>query len=279
MPRRQRRMTDADIPKLLAEGRGQGVGADYTPFVKVQDFSSYGQANRDLGLTTGRQHDYFSKLEYHYHLILDHSGLLDIQEQFPLLPLEKTISIANQCGINHPVDFKTKRPVVMTTDFRICVPLPVGKKVLFRTVKPAAKLLEPRVIAKFEIERRFYESLDQDWGIVTEREINPVLVENLVWAYKFKPFSSLDPLSEEMVYRISGLLTENILQNEVSLSCVALECDDLLGLKSGTSLSVARHLIASQQWKLDMMKLIDPRERLNLIGVNLLAPGLKATGT
>lgn len=135
------------------------------------------------------------------------------------------------------------------------------------------------MVEKLEIERRYWESLDINWGIVTEREINLVLVENLIWAYKFKPFSSLNPLSEEMVYRISGLLTERLSQREISLSNIALECDDLLGLNSGTSLSVARHLIASQQWRVDMMKIIDPRERLNLLSVNLLKPGLMKTGT
>jgi hypothetical protein len=272
-------MTSDAIPKLISEGRGQGDGENYEPWIKVQDFSSYGQANRDLGITTGRQHDYFSRLEYRYHLVLDWSKLLDIQEQFPLLPLEKTLTIANHCGIRHPVDFRTKRPVVMTTDFRISVPLAVGKKILFRTVKPSAKLSETREIEKLEIARRFYESLDQDWGIVTERQIDPVLVNNLIWSYKFKPFSSLHPLSEEMAYKIAGSLTESLLRKEASLSTLALDCDDLMGMASGTSLSVARHLIASRQWHVDMMKLINPRERLNLLSVNLFKPGLMKTGT
>lgn len=279
MPRRRRRMTGDEVLKLISEGRGQGEGEDYEPWIKVQDFSSYGQANRDLGATTGRQHDYFSGLEHKYHLILDWSGLLDIQEQFPLLPVEKTISIANELGIRHPVDFETKKPVVMTTDFRISVPLAVGKKVVFRTVKPAAKLLVKRVVEKLEIERRFYLSLEADWGIVTERQIDPVLVNNLIWIYKFRPLSSLHPLSDEMIYRISCLLTEGLSGREISLSGLALECDDLLGLTSGTSLSVARYLIANRQWQVDMMRIIDPRERLNILGVKLRKPGMKKTGT
>lgn len=275
MPRRRRNMSGDAIPTLISEGRGQGEGASYQPWIKVQDFSSCGQANRDLGATTGRQHDYFSRLEYSYHLVLDWSGLLDIQEQFPLHPIESTLSIANQLGIRHPIDFIKKTPVVMTTDFRISVPCPIGKKIIARTVKPAAKLLEKRVIEKLEIERRYWESHKIDWGIVTERQINPVLVGNLLWAYKFKPFSSLNPLSEEMAYRISNVLTENLLQKEDALSSIALECDDLLGLNSGTSLSVARHLIASRQWQVDMMKIIDPREKLCPLGVNLLRPSRK----
>lgn len=275
MPRRRRNMTGDAIPKLISEGRGQGEGESYQPWIKVQDFSSYGQANRDLGSTTGRQHDYFSKLEYSYHLVLDWSGLLDIQEQFPLHPIESTLSIANQMGIRHPIDFIKKKPVVMTTDFRISVPCPIGKKIIARAVKPAAKLLEKRVVEKLEIERRYWESHEIDWGIVTERQINPILVGNLLWAYKFKPFSSLSPLTVETAYRISSVLTEYLLHKDDALSTIALECDDILGLTSGTSLSVARHLIASRQWQVDMMKLINPRERLCPLGVNLLRASRK----
>jgi hypothetical protein len=189
------------------------------------------------------------------------------------------MSIANHYGIPHPIDTKSKEPIVMTTDFRISVPCPIGKKVVARAVKPAEELLKKRVIEKLEIERRYWEMLGIDWGIVTEREIDPVLVENLIWAYKFKSFSSLNPLTEEIVYKISGVLTDSLLPKELSLSDVALECDDLLGLKSGTGLSVARYLIASRQWQINMRVLIDPREKLNLLGANLLTPSLRRTGT
>jgi len=74
MPRRQRRMIIDDVPKLLSEGRGQGEGENYRPWINVQNFSSYGQANRDLGATTGRQHDYFSRLEYRYCIDRGHGG-------------------------------------------------------------------------------------------------------------------------------------------------------------------------------------------------------------
>jgi hypothetical protein len=279
MRRPRKGNTAKQAKKRVAEGRGQGEGPNYQPWLKVQDFSSCGQSNRDLGGTTGRQHDYFSKIEFQYHLVLDWAGLLDIQEQWPLLPIEKTLSIANQCGIRHPADPKTKEPIVMTTDFRISVPRPVGKFILVRAVKPVVELLEKRVIEKLEIERRYWESLNEDWGIVTEREIDPVLIKNLIWSYKYKSASKLPLPSEDMMYRISNALTESVMQNASPLSSVALDCDDLLGLKSGTSLSVARHLIASGQWEVNMMQLINTRERLNLLGVNLLRPKLKKTST
>lgn len=262
--------------KRQKEGRGQGEGIGYKPWILVQDFSSRGQANRDLGITTGRQHDYFSKLEHQYHLVLDWAGLLDIQEQFPL-PLEKTLAIAKYHGLRHPRNNKTKEPVVMTTDFRISIPRPVGRLIVGRAVKPSADLLKSSVLEKLELERRVWFSQGLDWGIVTEREVDPILIKNLVWSYKFKPISALSHLSEELVYRISNVLSELVTANNTPLSNLSLECDDLLGLQSGTCLSVARHLIATRQWIVNMMEPIEPRQRLSLIGTNLILPTPRKT--
>ncbi len=46
---------------------------------------------------------------------------MDIREQFPLLPIEETIIIAEELGIKHPTDPNTGEPVVMTTDFLVTV--------------------------------------------------------------------------------------------------------------------------------------------------------------
>jgi len=59
--------------------------------------------------------------------------VIDIREQFPLLPVEEVQEIAHSKGINCPVDRKTREPLVMTTDFRIT--LNDGDEVL-RSVKP-----------------------------------------------------------------------------------------------------------------------------------------------
>ena len=278
MPRQKREISEATLDKLVKEGRGQGEGQDYQPFIKVQDFSSYGQANRDFGQTTERQHDYFSKLEHRCHLIFDHCGLRDIQEQF-LLPLEKTVEIARQCGIRHPVDVKTKKLKPMTTDLRLKIPRPVGSIIVARAVKPSAKLLNRRVVEKLEIERRCWECDGIDWGIITERDIDPDLIKNLIWSYKYRSLESLYPLSEEMVYRVSSILTEMMLASDSPLSEIALECDDRLGLEAGRSLKVARHLIATRQWKVDIFHLIQPTEKLSLINVALNKQEIRRTGT
>lgn len=278
MGRKRLEISEATLSKLIKEGRGQGEGQDYLSFINVQDFSSAGQANRDFGYTTQRQHDYFSKLEYCCHVIFDYSGLLDIQEQF-LISLEKSIEASKQSGIPHPIVRATKKLKPMTIDFRLKIPRPVGSIIAARAVKPFSQLLKPRVIEILELERRCCEFDGIDWGIISEREIDPILIKNLKWFYKFRTSKSLYPLLEDMIYRISNVLTEMVLQSSSPLCDIALECDDRLGLEAGRSLKVARHLVATRQWEVDIFRLINPVEKLSLISVALHAQERRKTGT
>lgn len=279
MFRKQRGMTLKDILKSIVEGRGQNQGSKYIPWILVQDFPSYGQRNRELGWKTGRPHHYFSKNELDYHYILDWScAVVDIQEQFPLLsrdpssPLADTLTIAKECGIRHPVDRRSKELAVMTTDFVVTVSRPPGIVRLARTFKPAKDLSNKRTIEKFEIERRFWRARGIDWGIVTENEINSVLVENVKWVHKFKDISALYPLTIETVRRVATALTQMLGESSNSLSNIAMDCDDRLGLDMGRSLTVARHLIATRQWIVAMYQQIHPSKTLNLLGAALVKP-------
>ena len=265
---RRKCFTKATHEKRLREGRGQGDGAHYLPYIFVQDFSSRGQSNRDFGLKTGRQHDLFSKLEHRIYLVFDNSDVYDIKEQYPL-PLEVTLEVAQQCGIKHPADQLTKQPIPVTTDLLLTVPLPIGSKFVARSVKYSIDLKKRRVIEKLELERRAWQHFKADWGIITEKDIDLALIRNLLWSYKFRHADSLYPLSPDDVRAASKALTGTVLTDDSSLCDSALLCDQLLGLEKGTCLHLARHLIASRQWRVDMFSLITPTERLNLLGVAL----------
>lgn len=262
--------------KRIKEGRGQSSGMDYQPWSRVQDFSSRGQSNRDLGWKTGRQHDFHSQGERNYFLNLEWSqAVTDIQEQFPLLPLEKTLAIAKHCGIPHPANRETKEPEVMTTDFLITIARPVGVLKVARTVKPSDELSNGRVIEKFEIERRYWKEQGMDWGIVTEKEIDMVVALNVDWVHKFRRPSALQPMSERLIRQVALTLTDVVSRDDRPLSEIALDCDDRLGLEFGSTLAVARHLIASRQWLVDISKPIHPCRRLELTGSALAGFGLK----
>ncbi len=55
------------IEKLWAEGRGKGHGANYKPWIMINDFPSDGRSHRVLNPFTGRTHHFFSDLEKRYY--------------------------------------------------------------------------------------------------------------------------------------------------------------------------------------------------------------------
>lgn len=86
-----KRIRTINIEKLIKEGRGQGHGSDYKPWINIQDVPSLGRVSRIKGIKTNRQHEFLSDLERNFFYLLEYSNnVVDIREQFPLLPLEET---------------------------------------------------------------------------------------------------------------------------------------------------------------------------------------------
>ncbi|WP_338838354.1 TnsA endonuclease N-terminal domain-containing protein [Kurthia gibsonii] len=92
----------------------------------------------------------------HFYLTEFSDSIVDIQEQYPLLPLEETLIIADELGIKHPTDPKTNEPIVMTTYFLLTTDKGEGSVELARTIKMKDELLKERVLEKFEIEHFYW---------------------------------------------------------------------------------------------------------------------------
>lgn len=267
MAKRRRVNTLKVIEERLKEGRGQGWGKDYLPWLTVQDVPSLGMSTRIRGIKTRRKHELFSLHEIRYFYILEWSLLVsDIREQYPLLPLSETLEIAQECALRHPTDPVTREPIVMTTDFCISVRSPLGVVQQARTVKPSQELQKKGVIEKFEIERRYWENRNITWKIVTERDIPSVLAKNVAWLHPRFHASDLS-LSEREIHQIKTVLTEQVLHSDDSLAKITALCDAQFGLSRGSSLSVARHLLVTRQWLVDMNQPLHPSRKLVLLGL------------
>ncbi|MBD0345736.1 MAG: TnsA endonuclease N-terminal domain-containing protein [Coleofasciculus sp. Co-bin14] len=279
MAKRKRQTDKTAIDKRISDGRGQGRGSDYKPWLLVQDVPSQGLATRIKGWKTKRVHHLLSNLELNYFYVLEWSPVVfDIREQYPLLPLEETLAIAEQSGIRHPTDPKTKEPVVMTTDFFITVPRSIEVIEQARTLKTAKDLQSKRTVEKLEIERCYWHNRNIDWGIVTEQEIPQALAKNVDWLHAFFRIEDLSPLSETEIRRIATALTLRMAQGNAVLTDLTAECDDKLGLQPGTALSVSRHLIANRRWLVDMNKPIQPNKSLVLLTTPSVEPYRAAGG-
>jgi hypothetical protein len=164
----QRGMRVAKLQQnYIKKGRGKGTGSDYSPFIQAHDnkIASEGWLTRHKGWKTGRIHHTLSEHERKYLYYCEWvDEVVDIREQWPLLPVEKTIEIAKQIGVEHANIDGT--PVVMTTDFRLTLKTANGFLDVIRTIKPNEKL-DKRTLELFEIERRFFAEEGIDWRIVT----------------------------------------------------------------------------------------------------------------
>jgi hypothetical protein len=241
------------------EGRGIGTGADYIPYLLIHDVPSIGLASRVWGWKTTRVHHFLSRLELKVFYTFEwQQDVFDIREQFPL-DLDETLAIADQLGVRHPRDPKTRDYMVMTSDFVITHRKGVVSEELIRAVKYRKDLENARVKEKLEIERVYWQEVrEHDWSIITEEDIDANLSANVEWLHGHRDIGCLIPLTVEDVARIEALMTPRVVQGEFRLRDLTNECDARLGLAPGTSLSVVRYLLANRRWEVDMGKRIMP---------------------
>lgn len=262
MAKRKLRWTGDRIRRRIAEGRGQGTGSAYRPWLTIQDVPSRGRAHRIKGWKHGRVHHLLSDLELKLFLLYQWSSLItDIREQFPL-PLDRTLAIAKECGVTHPRDIYTKEPLVITTDFFLTIEIGLQTIYQARTAKYICDLYNHRTREKLEIERRYWQSVGVDWAVVTELEISKDLIFNLKWLQPFYHLTDLYPLTTTLIDEITLELTERILKRNISLREVTKFCDSKFHLNCGWSLSVVRHLLANKYWTINIYEPIRTSELL-----------------
>ncbi|MGH0510461.1 TnsA endonuclease N-terminal domain-containing protein [Bacillus paranthracis] len=254
MSKRKTELTEKKIAEMEKEGRGQGTGEDYKPWINIQDFPSNGLATRGKGWKTNRIHQFLSKLERDYFYVLEWNNIVvDIREQFPLTR-EDTWHIADEKGIKHPTDPKSQIPIVMTTDFLITIKGSTGKKHVARTVKPSKELENERIIEKFEIERSYWESRGIDWGIITEKEIPKDMVANVEWLHS--SYFEIEDLPVSTINTYTQQLKSFIKKYNTSIIEMVTEFDKTFQLENGTSLDILKYLIARKEVSVDITKKI-----------------------
>ena len=239
MAKHRAKWTCSRYHRLISEGRGRGTGKDYKPWITIHDLASRGVVSRVPGRTTGRIHHLLSKNETAFFYILDASEkVMDIREQFPLLPVTETVEISQQLGYRHPRDPVSKYPYVMTTDFVIATP----EGNVARSVKLSAELEKPRVLEKLEIERLYWERRGVDWRIVTEKELDFQRARNLEWIYRSWYYPQMIP-DGQALDRITSCFLEMYETTSLPVAEIARKTEDIFGLEEGLGLSAFQFLL------------------------------------
>lgn len=257
-----KRKTDWDENKLnkwIQEGRGQGEGKEYKPWLTVQDFPSKGRVTRIFGWKTKRTHHFFTDTETRYFYLLEwEDDVLDIREHYPLFNCEEVIE--NKDNLNFDL-FKDKdmgTPYILSTSFLITLKKPNGKIVyLARSLKADYELERKTALERLEIERRYWQGQNIDWGIVTQKEIPVVKAKNIEWVH-----SSLYPTDErgftvEEVDYYCNAFIEKLAGSNTSIRDFTTQFDRLFNLDTGSGLYIFKRLIALKRIMMDMNKKID----------------------
>jgi TnsA endonuclease N terminal/TnsA endonuclease C terminal len=254
MVRSKRDWTEEKLDRYAKEGRGQGSGRDYNPWIKVSDFSSSGRVSRVLGWKTSREHHFMSDGETRLFYLFEWSDrIVDIREQFPLLDRELCFKIAEDMGIEYPKDPKSGVPYVLSTDFMLTVTHEGKNTYEARTFKPSRSLNNKRTAMKLELERRYYAIEGIDWKIVTEKDIPKLMVKNIEWIHSSHKLEGNQEANKEELHHIIKILRSKLGADIATVGKVVNDLDIEMNVGLGTSLYLFKYLVANKSISVDML--------------------------
>ncbi len=255
------------VTPISDDDRGKGRQQDYMPKDQACDLNSRGTSQRTLGWKNDRDTHTLSSHETNFLYCCEWSPFItDIREQFPLT-LSATKAICKELGIRHPEI--GGEHIQFRTDFVLTMQQGAVTTELARSIKPALELEKDAVLELLEVERRFHQSCDRDWAIVTELDIPIVLADNLKRIHPYYLLEHIAPLSQPKVDQVHAYLVKAFAGKPRPIFQVASRCDAHFKLETGNSLAICYHLIANRRLPVNMMLSLDPSAPLNLLPTHL----------
>lgn len=246
----------------LIEKRGDGELGEYKPWLKVHEFGSSGRVHRVKGWKTGRIHQLMSDLEMYYFVLAQwDDSVIDIKEQYPLLPIEWTLLIAETEGISHPPREKRlkKDKTVMTTDFLITRQNGFTKTNHAVCIKPYSKLSKERTREKLFIEKEYWNRRGISWEIVTENQIDEAKAKNLKSLYMDYFWDSFNPYSSEMINILIESFKELLIESDFNVSTAIRIMEKEMRWEKGKGINFFRYLIVKKQINCDLSQKLNPK--------------------
>ncbi|MBY6187543.1 TnsA endonuclease N-terminal domain-containing protein [Marinobacter hydrocarbonoclasticus] len=251
MARRRKLETLADYQRALKNKFGLGEGCEYMPWLRVQDVNSCGSSGKIEGLKFGRTHHTLSEHESCFFYFAEFSdSVIDIREQFPLLPLDLSVKIAQTLGIDHPVNPQSpgKEINVMTTDFVLT--RTDGTNIWYEavSVKPQDALKDKRTAEKLDIERIWWQLLGVPYHLFVMTEQNKIQSRNIQWFTS--PIRHGASFPRDLMERAKALIHPGTLLIEDLCNSFVHE----LGVEHDDALVLFKVLLATKQVVVDLDK-------------------------
>lgn len=255
MAKRNTEWSQGKYKRYLKEGRGQGEGVQYKPWLITQDFPSMGTATRVFSNKTNRMHHFFSNTQLMFFYLLDwDKNVVDIREHYPLLGLNDVLGNTEDLRLDKFIDKKNNLPYIITTTFLISYMIKGKTNYAARSLKYASELGKKITQEKLEIERRYWIEKDVDWGIVTNKDINMTKAKNIEFLHSYIKLGSDNSNGIESVTELSEGLYIRLKQESNSVNNILKKFDSDYDLEQGSSLSIFKYLLANRRIHVNMDK-------------------------
>ena len=244
MGKRRYAFTENKTVKYILEGRGTGSGADYLPWLRVQDLPSRGRSHRVWGILTQRVHHLLSDGEWKCFLRFEADRCTrDIREQFPLSRRE-TMQIAHTLGIRHPTTLDGT-PYVMTTDFMVRKEVNGARIIEPHSFKYSTEKLTKRQKDLLKIAEVYYEKRGLRLRHTDESFFCDSLIQSFDSVRSLHSLEGLDVTGAVEPATLAEELYRGLRQRlSAKLGAFSLEIDAKCSAPLGAAWAIARHLIA-----------------------------------
>lgn len=252
MTRSRYSFDEAKIQRFFAEGRGSGRGADYLPWLQIQDVPSAGRSHRPWGVKSRRVHHFLSDGEYKCFLIFEANPfVLAINEQFPL-DRNVTYSCAQHLGVRHPTTLDGT-PYVLTLDFLNIEACPPLTRNVPYTFKYNFEDLTHRENELLDITKLACARLGMELQLIDKSFFDDSFNINYDSVRAYYDISKLSFYTETDVIGLSQVLLAEVAAN--SHDTLAQVCRMLAGIFSTTPTivyQIAMHMVARRMITVDL---------------------------
>lgn len=162
-----------------------GEGSSYRSGTSVREFNSFGRCHRVFNVRVGRVLDLFSNGEYRYtELVGFDERIFRIEEQYPILPVSETVTLALELGVKHPMEGRYYLP--MRSDHLIHLRTNrggVARRAMLE-VKMARDLEGDegkRTREKLAIKKLWCKANDVSFHLLLKEDLPMTIVKNIRW--------------------------------------------------------------------------------------------------
>lgn len=222
--------------------------------LKVTTFSSKGRATRIYSAKTERIHHLHSDNQLRAFLILEwNDEVIDIKEGVRLDNLLETIDDKENLRLDIFTDKNKGELYDFFTNFLITIKHQDREVIKAISIKNTSEFKRQSTIEKMEIERRYWRSKGIEFCVVTEKEIDKTLANNIQWVRETLLVDSI----EDKSIKADKLLNYLMINKENKVTDVVEEFERDFRLVNGEGLYLFRYLIARKIIKVDIYKEIN----------------------